>query len=188
MTIYQRFRAARAAVGTIAKNRKAEAGRRSYAYVDLAGILADVSPALEANGLSLRQSVQLDGGLLVVSTILRDDDGAEIQSSVMLAPPDSHDPQAWGSTLSYGRRYSLLATMGLAAEDESEAKRRAEPARPASPVDDRRAQLDALAAKLGGPQELAREIAARIGDAKGWRLLSVDQFAQLVRDIESKGV
>ena len=130
---------------TIRKDRSAtvtmkSGGQYRYAFADLAAVLEAVRPALAKHELALVQlpAVRLvDGAAFVgVETILAHSSGAWIATQLEL-PVVAATPQAIGSGLTYARRYSLLALLGIAAEDEDDDAQRAQPktAAPRSPRD-----------------------------------------------------
>lgn len=72
---------------------------------------------LSANGLSVVQTVDESEGKMVLCTILGHSSGQYISSRVplIMAKPD---PQSFGSAVSYLRRYSLCAMVGLTQSDD----------------------------------------------------------------------
>jgi hypothetical protein len=53
--------------------------------------------------------------------------GEEMSSVTPLLLPSGADSQSWGGAISYARRYSLIAMLGLAAEDDDGQSARAKP-------------------------------------------------------------
>ena len=86
-------------------------------YLTLAGALDAVRAALGANGLALVQAVDASGDKLTLNTTLLHSSGEWIGSTYPINPV-KNDPQGIGSAVSYGRRYSLMALLGIAAEDD----------------------------------------------------------------------
>lgn len=86
-------------------------------YLTLAGALDAVRSALGANGLALVQAVDATGDKLTLNTTLLHSSGEWIGSTYPINPV-KNDPQGIGSAVSYGRRYSLMALLGIAAEDD----------------------------------------------------------------------
>jgi hypothetical protein len=83
-------------------------------YADINGILDAVVPSLKKHNLLLLQPAQRDQ----VTTIIIDlEDGAQIMSSIMI-PPSVTDPQKIGAAITYFRRFTLQALLGLQAEDD----------------------------------------------------------------------
>jgi len=85
-------------------------------YVDLAGAIDSVREALSANGLAIVQSTEA-GEKLVLHTTLLHSSGEWIGGTypIVAVKPD---PQGIGSAVTYARRYSLMALLGIAAEDD----------------------------------------------------------------------
>lgn len=87
-------------------------------YASLEAVTAAVVPELTKQGISLLGSQKRDeNGAVVVSTTLLHKSGEWLSASVEM-PPGRGDAQAVGSALTYGRRYGLMALMGLAPEDD----------------------------------------------------------------------
>lgn len=89
-------------------------------YADLAEIRDAVTPALTKNGLAIVQGIDTsDDGKLLVSTRLLHKSGQWIESRF----PISYDkPQAMGSAITYGRRYTLSAICNIAADEDDDAE------------------------------------------------------------------
>jgi hypothetical protein len=85
-------------------------------YVDLAGAIEACRAALSNHGLAVVQTME-DGERLRLSTTLIHASGEWISSQYPVIPV-KNDPQGIGSALTYARRYSLMAIVGLAAEDD----------------------------------------------------------------------
>ena len=108
-------------------------GKGNYGtYTTLAGALAAVQPAC-AHGLSHTQIIQpISDDLMVLRTILMHESGESITSDLPLPIRQEggrgNAMQALGSTLTYSRRYGLLAIYGLAGDDDD-----GESAAPAKP-------------------------------------------------------
>ena len=93
-------------------------------YADLASVWKACRKALADNQLSVVQSA--DAGVnaeiigVTVTTLLIHSSGQWIESELTLWPKDS-SPQAVGSAISYARRYSLAAMVGVyQADDDAE--------------------------------------------------------------------
>jgi len=102
-------------------NVKTEKANYSYKYADLAGVIAAVSPAFQENGLAVLQGVSTDTrpDHLTVETMLLHESGEWIRSSLSMRPTQS-TPQGLGSTITYARRYALLAMAGVAPEEDDD--------------------------------------------------------------------
>ena len=99
--------------------RTKDGGSFTYAYADLAAILAAVRPVLAANGLALVQILEDDGRGPSLRTELRHSGGGGIYGTFPL-PRNPDDPQALGSLLTYLRRYAVTAVLGIATEDDDD--------------------------------------------------------------------
>mgnify|MGYP003108962177 CR=1 FL=1 len=105
-------------VGTIHKEAKAQYGK----FADLAGILSVVNPKLVKNGLSVHQTFRFtDSNQQVLITHLHHVSGECITSEVLMPINQGRNPlHDWGGAVSYCRRYSLLAILGLQAGIEED--------------------------------------------------------------------
>lgn len=93
-------------------------GSYEFSYAPLDELLDAVLPALGKHGLWLGQPVSgVDGGYQL-RTIIAHKSGASMTSTMRL--PRSEDVKALGSTITYLRRYSLQALLGLAAEEDDD--------------------------------------------------------------------
>jgi hypothetical protein len=108
----------------VARSRTADAGTYQYRFADLAAVLAEVRPVLRGHGLAHVQLVDVEpvnNQMRVgVRTMLIHRTGATYTSpSLMLVVP-STDAQRVGSAITYARRYSLMALLGIAGEDDDD--------------------------------------------------------------------
>jgi len=87
-------------------------------YADLAACLEAVDEAFLANGISLIQETFEDQTGVTVETVFLHESGESIRCGKLHVPAAKQDPQGYGSALSYARRYSLMASCGIAAEDD----------------------------------------------------------------------
>lgn len=86
-------------------------------YADLAAVQAACMPYLTKNGLSVVQQVNYVNNETILETTLMHSSGQWIKA---IAPvkPTKNDPQGLGSALTYMRRYSLAALVGVSQEDD----------------------------------------------------------------------
>jgi len=87
-------------------------------YVDLAGCVEAVMDALNDQGIGLIQRSHKDDTGVTVETIFVHESGECISAGQLHVPASKHDPQGYGSALTYARRYSLMAACGIAPEDD----------------------------------------------------------------------
>jgi hypothetical protein len=104
------------------------------AYADLGAVLELVKPVLSEHGLTVVQSPTQTGnpGEVGLTTLILHESGEWLEDiSVMSVVPG--DPWAYGSAISYMRRYSLAAMLSIyASDDDGQAARPAAPAAPAA--------------------------------------------------------
>lgn len=90
-------------------------------YASLAGIMEAVRPPLTKNGLAIvQQPTVLESGMPALRTTLLHSSG-ETLSDVMPLAVDKPGPQALGSAITYARRYSALAILGLVGDEDDDA-------------------------------------------------------------------
>ncbi len=87
-------------------------------YADLATCIDAVIDALNNNGFALMQKTHECANGVTVETILMHESGEQISGGTLHVPACKQDPQAYGSALTYARRYSLSAACGIAPEDD----------------------------------------------------------------------
>ena len=87
-------------------------------YADLASVWESCRKPLAENGLSI---VQLPDGMedncLILDTTMLHISGQWISSRIKM-PMAKQDPQGYGSTLTYARRYALAAIVGVYQDDD----------------------------------------------------------------------
>lgn len=86
-------------------------------YADLSVCIEAVIDALHNNGIALIQRNHDCESGVKIETILLHETGEEFSGGILHVPALKNDPQAYGSALTYARRYSLMATCGIAPED-----------------------------------------------------------------------
>lgn len=86
-------------------------------YADLASVWDACRDALASNGLAVIQSASNMEGGVRVSSMLAHISGQWIADDLVVPVRDA-GPQALGSAITYGRRYSLAALVGVAPEDD----------------------------------------------------------------------
>jgi len=87
-------------------------------YADLGACLEAVDEALLNNGIALIQETFLDETGVTVETVFIHESGEILRGGKLHVPAAKHDPQGYGSALTYARRYSLQAACGIAPEDD----------------------------------------------------------------------
>lgn len=128
-------------------------GQYSYTYANLADALAACRSTLAKHEIAVVQETYTpsDANGIEIRTSLLHASGEWLRSGPLLMPVKG-DAQAVGSAITYGRRYQLLAVVGLAPEDDDGASASANaPKRwrdePKPPSDDK---LEKLRASVDG--------------------------------------
>lgn len=133
-------------------------------FVSLAAVLDAVRPILSAHGLALFQPASTANGMVQVSTVFMHESGEQIAFPPLALPiTDKTTAQALGSMVTYLRRYSLTAAVGIAGDEDTDGNDVSQPAparAPARPV----AASSAPAASKPAP---AAKPAAAAPDASG---------------------
>lgn len=86
-------------------------------YFDINGLLSELKPILNKEGLVVLQPLtNIDGKLALETLVIDEKSGDQIKSVCIL--PDLQDPQKMGSAVTYFRRYSLQSFFLLQAADD----------------------------------------------------------------------
>ena len=102
----------------VTRDRDVDMGTFSYKFADLATVMAQVKPVLKAHGLAFMQNVvALEGGKIGVCTVIVHEQGGERWFGP-LPMSAGGNAQALGSGITYAKRYSLMAALGIATEDD----------------------------------------------------------------------
>lgn len=86
-------------------------------YADLSSVWEACRKPLTDNGLAVAQVLEADGATSYLKTTLLHTSGQWI-ASLMPLPCDQRNMQALGSAITYARRYSLAAIVGVCPEDD----------------------------------------------------------------------
>ena len=113
-------------------------------YAPLSQVLEEAKKVLSKHGLFIYQRVGSDieeTSRVWVGTVIAHENGEEIRSGKLYIPLPDKKPQTAGSAITYARRYSLMALLGVAGEEEDDdanrASHRTRPGRPPSRPDRR---------------------------------------------------
>lgn len=115
--LYTRFMKVLNEVPNFVTDETAQAGNRTYKYLNLATILKTIKPVFEKHGLAFSQRVTFDNAgearqvIGTVETIIFDDKDLMVACSYPFFV--TGDPQQVGSAITYARRYSLYAVLGI---------------------------------------------------------------------------
>lgn len=89
----------------------------SSGYATLNAVIEAVKKPLNSNGIYFHQETKYNDTGVIVETILFGH-GGEMKCGEIYIPAVKQNPHAFGSALTYARRYSLMTACGLGAEDD----------------------------------------------------------------------
>ncbi|NBW14041.1 MAG: ERF superfamily protein [Caulobacteraceae bacterium] len=116
MSIYAAFVKAQKAFGPALKTSTNPHFKSRYA--DLSAVVEAVIDALNSNGIAVIQKSHPNESGVSIETVFIHESGESISSGILSVPAAKHDPQGFGSAMTYARRYSLMAACGIAPEDD----------------------------------------------------------------------
>ena len=90
-------------------------------YADLTSVWDSCRKELSQNNLVIIQTTKGNDGKVTVITTLAHESGQWIRGEISLRPVKT-DPQGYGSALTYARRYSLAAMVGIATGEDDDAE------------------------------------------------------------------
>lgn len=88
-------------------------------YADLGAVWDAVKGPLHDHGFAIIQSPDFDGSDMWLQTTIMHIGGEKISGRYPIRPT-KHDPQGYGSALTYARRYSISAMLGVIADDDDD--------------------------------------------------------------------
>jgi len=125
--IFKAFSLFQAAVTGPAKN-----GKGNYGAYVLLDDLVLLRKSLSEFGLSFTQSTTSNNEGIGVETTIMHESGEWFSSDLLLLPMEKRTPQGAGGAVTYGRRYSLAAALGVASESDDDAQHAEDLQHPAS--------------------------------------------------------
>ena len=183
--VYAKLVKAKAQFGKAIKNANNPHFKNNYA--DLQSVLDAVTDALLANDLFVSQTGERSGDVFAIRTLVFDSNGDSIDFGIMPVKTIKEDAQAFGSGLTYARRYALMSAFGLAPEDDD-----GQLASIASPVDALRQQVVKLGKECMDAGVLASEVAKALQNVKAQDLtehqarLGIDSLTKII-EMSKKG-
>jgi hypothetical protein len=102
---------------------RSDKGSYTYKYADLASILDAVSPVAAAQGFSFMATPTLSaGGTFVLRYSLLHKAGHREGGEYPLPDPSRNTAQQVGAQITYARRYAYCAMLGVAADEDNDAR------------------------------------------------------------------
>ena len=119
--LFQALSKAQSKIKSPLKTRTANAtATRTYKYADLSDIIDAIKGPLSDNGLAFTQLVKRLESEPVLVTTLGHVSGEFIDSYYPLPKAGTVTPQQMGSAMTYAKKYSLSAIVGVSAEDDDD--------------------------------------------------------------------
>jgi ERF superfamily len=119
-------------------------GKYSYSYISLGSVMDQVLPLLNKHGLVLMQfPCALEGRPALRTRLVHAASGESVEDTMLLAVEQT-DPQGQGSAITYARRYSLMAALGLVADEDDDGNTASRPREPPPASPQREAFAKAL--------------------------------------------
>jgi hypothetical protein len=100
---------------------KSDKGSYSYSYTTLADGIAAIRGPLSKHGIAWVQITHVDGDFLMLTTsLIHAVSGETLDATWPVGAYAKLTPQQMGSSLTYGKRYSLFSLVGIAGADEDD--------------------------------------------------------------------
>jgi hypothetical protein len=111
--LYEALAKAQSGMGALAKDAKGNFGK----YATLASVIEVVLPPLSEQGIAVIQMPETSADGMTLITMLCHKAGGVIRTELTMKPAQNTS-QGIGSTITYARRYSLMAIAGVAPDDD----------------------------------------------------------------------
>lgn len=130
--------------------------RTKYSYADLADVIEAIREPLGSNGLAIIHQLEYDGNFYGLKTTLVHSSGEFVDTWYPLPDPSTNaiKPQAFGSALTYGRRYSVTSLVGIASDEDDDGQI-AEPSNQQKPPEPKKPQAKPFTDSQSGPKNHA---------------------------------
>lgn len=124
---------AQAAIQSVVKDKTGKIETKSgakyeYNYSDLSSVIDAVKGPLNEAGITFIQCPSAEGKVVTVTTVFLHTSGEWLESSISM-PVGQDTAQAYGSAITYGKRYALQSMTGLPSADD-DGKEASKPAAP----------------------------------------------------------
>ena len=167
-------------------------------YATLDTIWETIRKPLSENGLSIAQTMNFVNDKSILETTLYHTSGEWI-SGTQLVNPVKDDPQSLGSAISYARRYSLSAILGIVTDEDDDANIATKPEAKAEPKpksettaqtkgDITPAQIKKIYASVkekGITADQAKTYLKEVFNKISTKELTISEASRLIEDIEA---
>jgi hypothetical protein len=94
-------------------------GKTKYSYADLSDIWDCIGGPLAENNLFVsHQTFKDEKGELIMETLVYNETGEHLSTQMPVIGGETKNPQAFGSALTYTRRYSICSLLGVITDDD----------------------------------------------------------------------
>lgn len=100
------------------KSASGQVGQQKYKYADLGSVIEAIKPPLIRHGLWFTQCPRPNPDGAEVETFVHHASGESMSLGSFYLPANKRDAQAFGSALTYCRRYGLQTAFGVPTEDD----------------------------------------------------------------------
>lgn len=181
-----------------AENAAFKQGNRVSKYADLGAVWDAIKEPLKANNFGILQFPQYEGETMYLETVLMHVSGECMVSKYPLRPT-KQDPQGFGSALTYARRYSISAILGVVADIDDDGNAASGTPAPKPKAVSREEKGDALDKARSWANDAIREINGMAADeVNTWttknapamvklRAIDQDTHAELMKAIQAVG-
>ena len=157
-------------------------------YADLAEVVNSSRAVLTKHGISVSQIIDFDEVSQILISILAHSSGQFIQSRARIQPP-KNDVQTFGSYITYLRRYSYAALVGVVVQDEDDDGEKAtQPHREEGKKTEPKigtAEASQLIALCNGNEKLIKEL-LKAGGVNDLMEISASRFDGAIKWIQQK--
>lgn len=170
------------------KGAAGQVGQQRYKYADLTSVIDAIKPALIGHGLFFTQHPEPAQGGVQIETVLHHAGGESLSLGSLFVPANKNDAQAYGSALTYARRYALVTAFGVPVEDDD--GRAATQSRPAARSDEmpyhERVRLMQLVEQTNANiPAMLKHLSIVVAD-NNLSLLNQDQYARVIDALNNK--
>ncbi|KXT67654.1 Phage-associated recombinase [Streptococcus gallolyticus] len=99
-------------------------------YVPLENVAESITETATKNGLAFSQEPSFDDGMVTVTTLVMHSSGEWIEYAPLKMKPVKNDPQAFGSAITYAKRYALSAIFGITSDKDDDGNEATQPQKP----------------------------------------------------------
>lgn len=175
-------------------------GKYSYTYSSLTSVWSAIRKPLSDNGLAIFQTTDDDSGSVILLTTLAHESGESVTSRLVVCRVGT-PAQEMGSALTYARRYSISALVGVVTDDDDDGAKATEHQRkqptekkPVEPTSQASAKNEQVASELPfrasvqGAVEWACQTAPQVWPANNDGVIVTSVVKASFRKLQAQGL